>query len=296
MHITDLITKLDTFFQIDRFPPDLPFSKLVPSVYAGTGIDLNEHLTPSFLERFHGLMLHNSDTVNTVHTAVFLSDEIVKNVTARAAQDALLICHHPLVMETSGRGFLPLSPESFAAMQRLGISAYVLHTPLDVHETLCVSGALARELGVKQEARFEQVGDGYAGVYGRLPDMVEFDELLKSVREVTQVPDVHFIANRASVQSIAVLGGGLDADGIWEVEQLGCDALVTGTYMNMVQNEIGRKYREDFERIRDRLTISLIECSHYASEAVVMKKDMIEFCTAQLGVPCEFVPQDDPWY
>lgn len=296
MDLAGLVTKLDTFFGIDGFQPDMPFSKLVPSVYADTGIDLRAHLDGSFLERFHGLMLCNSDAVQRAYTAVFLSDEVVGKVVARAGRDALLICHHPLVMETSDRGFLPLSIESFSAMRDMGISVYALHTPLDVHVELSVSGALARELGLTEKGRFHEVGDGYAGVYGRFPHSVGFDELLQRVRKVTRVLDLHFIVNRAEVRSVAVLGGGLDADGILEVEGLDCDVLVTGTYYNMVQTEIGRRYREGFERIRDRITINLVECSHYASEAVVMRKDMVELCTAWLAVPCEFVPQDDPWY
>ena len=65
---------------------------------------------------------------------------------------------------------------------------------------------------------------------------------------------------------------------------------------NQVQNEIGQRYRDEFESIRDSLTIGLIECSHYASEAVVMRVDMVDLCRERLGVECEFVPQVDPWY
>jgi putative NIF3 family GTP cyclohydrolase 1 type 2 len=294
--LTDAAALLDTFFGIANFPPDLPFSRLVPSVYADTGLDLEAHLEGSFLDRFHGLMLRNSGVVRSVCTAVFLSDEVVGKVVASAEPDVLLVCHHPLVMETSGRGFLPLSAESLTAMRDLGVSVYVLHTPLDVHDELSVSGALARDLGVTEKGRFHNIGDGYAGVYGTLSSGVELGELVERISEVTQVPDVHFIENRAEVRSVAVLGGGLDAEGILEVEALNCDALVTGTYLNLVQTEIGRRYREEFERIRDRLTISLVECSHYASEAVVMRNDMVNLCSVRLGMPCEFVPQDDPWY
>jgi putative NIF3 family GTP cyclohydrolase 1 type 2 len=265
-------------------------------VYAQTELDLQVILDGPFLERFHGLMLRNSDTVRIAYTAVFLSDEVVHKVLARGERDVLLVCHHPLAMETSGRGFLPLSADSFAAMQDMGISVYVLHTPLDVNAALSVSSALAREIGVTEEGRFHKMRDGYAGVHGRLSSAVGFGALVETVGKVTGVPDVHFIKNRAEVRSVAVLGGGLNAEGILEVEALNCDALVTGTYLNLVQTEIGQRYREGFECIQDRLTISLVECSHYASEAVVMRKDMVELCATKLGVASEFVPQDDPWY
>jgi hypothetical protein len=77
---------------------------------------------------------------------------------------------------------------------------------------------------------------------------------------------------------------------------LGCDTLLTGTYYNQVQTEIGQWYRDEFEKIRDSLEINLVEASHYATEAIVMQVDMADFCTNYLGVDCEFIAQDDPWY
>ncbi len=292
----DIVTKLDAFFNVNRFQPDLPFSHLAPQVYAETGIELEMYLESTFLERFHGLMVRNSQRVEKVYSIVFVSDEIVKKVLARGERDVLLISHHPLVMETSGRGFLPLSERCFVEMQDRGISLYVLHTPLDVHAEISPSGALARDLGLTELERCYKVPGGYAGVYGRLPAPIEFNVLLERVSDVTGVSDVHFIRNREMAQTIAVLGGGTNADGIRKVEALGCDALVTGTYYNQVQTEIGQRYRDEFERVKDSLEINLVECSHYASEAVVMRQDMVSLCTFHLGVECEFVPQDDPWY
>jgi putative NIF3 family GTP cyclohydrolase 1 type 2 len=265
MYLNEIVAELDAFFQIDTFRPDLPFSHLVPSVYQGMGIELEKYLESAFLKRFHGLMIRNSQGVEKICSIVFLSDEVVEKMLVGGERDVLLISHHPLVMETSNRGFLPLSEACLVEMQNSGISVYVLHTPLDVHEEISTSGALARGLGLEGLERWCQGPDGYAGVYGRLPAPIEFDDLLGRVRDVTGVADPHFIRNSEAVHTIGVLAGGTDVDGIQEVTALGCDALVTGTYYNLVQNEIGRRYREEFDRIRDSLEISLIECSHYAS-------------------------------
>lgn len=296
MHPDQIVAELDTFFRLDTFEADVPFSHLLPSTYAPTGIRLATYLESAFLERFHGLMLRSGGKVDAVYTAVFLSDEIVGKLTARDAKDALLVCHHPLVMETSGRGFLPLSQTSLAGMRDRAISVYILHTPLDVHDEISTSRALAREIGLREVAEWHAVPGGYAGVHGPLPMPTPFQDLLARVRGVTGVVDLHYIQKGEVVRSVAVLGGGTDVSGIEEARDLGCDVLVTGTYHNEVQNEIGQRYRDAFERARPSLAISLVECSHYASEAVVMRQDLVKLCAQRLGLQCGFVPQEDPWY
>jgi putative NIF3 family GTP cyclohydrolase 1 type 2 len=296
VNLNDVCAELDAFFRIHALGPDLPFSRLMPAVYRDAGIGLEAHFAPAFLRRFHGLMIRAGNSVERIYCAVFCSDEIVAKVLDRGAHDALLICHHPLVMETSDRGFLPLSLASLAAVQEIGLSVYVLHTPLDVHEAVSPSRALARALGLARLEPWSEGPEGTVAVHGRLPAPIHFDTLLARVRDVTGVPMLHSVRNHRSVQTVAVLGGGTDVSGIQEAEALGCDVLVTGTYWNQVQTEIGSWYRREFEAIRDSLRISLIECSHYASEAVVMREDLIELCSSRFGLPCEFVSQDDPWY
>jgi len=296
MDLDQVTRELDAFFRLDAFEPDSPFCRLVPEVYEGTGIELARYVEPNFLETFHGLMIRNGQAVSKIYNVVFLSDEMVGAALGRAGRDILLIAHHPLVMETSDRGFLSLSEACLVDMQERAISAYVLHTPLDVHDQVSTSRALAGELGLEGLKGYDAVPGGYAGVYGRLPSPVPFDGLLQRVIEVTGVSDLHWIESHPIVHTMAVLGGGTDVEGIMEATALGCDALVTGTYYNMVRTEIGRRYREAFDQVREGLEISLIECSHYASEAVVMRRDMVALCADRLGVDCEFIPQSDPWY
>lgn len=45
---------------------------------------------------------------------------MVDKVLARGERDVLVISHHPLVMETSDRGFLPLSETSLVGMLKQG--------------------------------------------------------------------------------------------------------------------------------------------------------------------------------
>lgn len=124
---------------------------------------------------------------------------------------------------------------------------------------------------------------------------MRFADLLARVSEISGVHDLHYIGHHDIVQTVAVIPGGTDVKGILLATELGCDVLVTGTYWNQVQTEIGQRYRDEFERIRDGLEISLVECSHYASEAVVMRMDMVSLIKG-LGIDCAFMAQDDSWY
>jgi putative NIF3 family GTP cyclohydrolase 1 type 2 len=299
--LNEIAAQLDAFFRLDRFEPDSPFSGLVPGVYAGAGIAFENYLEPTFLETCHGLMVRNGQAVNRIRTIVFLSEEILDTVLDRGERDVLLITHHPLVMETGGRGFLPLPERYFFRMQERAISVYALHTPLDVHDTVSTGRALARELGIEGLNAFYRVSGGYAGVrcagvHGRLPTPLLFDDLLEKVTSVTGVSDPHFIRHHQAVQTVGVIPGGTGVPGILEACDLGNDVLVTGTYYNLVQTGIGQRYRDEFEAIREELKISLVECSHYASEAVVMRTDVIALCAERFGIDCEFIPQADPWY
>lgn len=294
MELDRFTQQLDTFFHLDEFPPDTPFSSLVPAVYDEAGIDVARYLDPRFLDVFHGLMIRNGELVTKAYSTVFVSEEIVSKVLARQEKDVLVVSHHPLVMETSDRGFLALGEHTLGQMRDKGISVYVLHTPLDVHEELSTGRALSRDLGLDVVGGFYPVSERPAGLYGHLAP-VRFGSLLDKVAEVSGIRDLHCIQLHETVRTVAVIPGGTAIEGILLSAELGCNVLVTGTYWNQVQTAIGQRYRDEFDRIRDGLKTSLIECSHYASEAVVMRTDMVALCR-QFGLDCEFVPQDDPWY
>jgi putative NIF3 family GTP cyclohydrolase 1 type 2 len=297
MRLDQTTKELATFFRIDELPPDSPFSRLVPQVYEAAGIEFGRYLEQRFLETFHGLMIRNSQSVSQIYLTVFLSEEILDKIFARGKRNVLVISHHPLVMETSNRGFLPLSEGYFEEMQARAVSVYILHTPLDVHDEISTSRALARAVGVKElSGSYYRGPGGPAGRCGRLLDPITLDGFMKRVAQVTGVNDLHFIRNQETVHTVGVIAGGTDADGILETATLGCDTLLTGTYYNQVQTEIGQWYRDEFEKIRGGLEINLVEASHYATEATVMQTDMVDFCANRLEIAGEFIPQDAPWY
>ncbi len=295
MKLDSIVRDLDSYFRIYDFPPDMPFSSLVPKVYKSYQICVKDYMTPDFLNRFHGLMLNNGENVRKIYTIVFLSEEIDK-VLDRDESDILLISHHPLNMETGRRGFLPLSENYLKEMHKRSISVYILHTPLDVHERVSTAGALSKALDLEVTKRYYELSIGFGGLYGNFDQPIKFQDFLNTVSHITDVNDLNFIARQEFVNKLGILPGGTTVEGILETSDLGCDTLLTGTYYNQIQNEIGKQHREEFEKIQDDLEINVIECYHYASEAIVMKTDMINLCRNHFSLECEFIPQDDPWY
>jgi putative NIF3 family GTP cyclohydrolase 1 type 2 len=286
--------RLDDFFDVREFPPDQPFSSLVPEVHIKAGIDIWSYLTPSFSKAFNGLMVNNTKEVHKIVGMVFLGDECLDQLLDRGDRNVLLVSHHPIFMETSNRGFLPISLKYWKEMKARRISAYVLHNPLDVHHQISTGRAWARALQLEQVTPYHSFLTGCAGVWGRLPEKASFEELLSQVSCISGVADCHFVKHRPQVCQIGVVAGGIGTDAILDTIDQGCDSLLTGTYYNQVQNDIGRQYREEFNALRQSLDINLIECSHYASEKLVIL-DLLEFCAAEFGLPTDFISQKDPW-
>ncbi|KKK72647.1 hypothetical protein LCGC14_2901780 [marine sediment metagenome] len=140
MNAADLAAQLDNHFHLDRFPTD-DFAVL-PQFCREAAIPIQEYATASFLERFNGLMLDNADQIARVFTLVFPSDHVLAEVERRAAgEPALIFTHHPMDMETSGRGLIPISSEWLRRLRRTQISLYAAHAPLDCHETASTSRA-----------------------------------------------------------------------------------------------------------------------------------------------------------
>jgi putative NIF3 family GTP cyclohydrolase 1 type 2 len=178
-------------------------------------------------------------------------------------------------------------------IHRVGTESTEPFSILDVHGEISPSRALARALGVEAQGVYCEGPGGPVGIHGRLPTPLQFDDFVVQVASASGVDGPNSVRNRNVVHMVGVVGSVVDVDDILETAGLGCDTLVTGIYYNQVQNDIGQRYRDEFERVRDSLGINLIECSHYASEAVVMREDMVDLCVGRFGVPCEFIPQDD---
>lgn len=295
MELELLTRQLDIDFNIAKIPPDGTFSRVLPKVYDAANIEFRRYTQTSFLQTFHGLMLKNGDLIKKVYLAVFFGSEILDNIFAQNISDALIFLHHPMDMESSNRGFLPIEEKYFIELQRRRISVYCLHTPLDIHTNISTSRSIARILRLQDIKEYNQHSVGYAGIYGRLDRNVPFDDFIDMLKLIFGLDDVHYLQRFPTVHKIGIIaGGGAEVEYMKETMALGCDTYLSGDYLNKVKTENSIRRRAEFEASKDSLGINLIECSHYATEKLVLVNEVQEYFK-NLGLVTEFIDRADYW-
>lgn len=293
MDTADLTARLDSFFHLERYESD-DFETIIPHSH-DAGIAIEDYATPDFLRRFNGLMLNNSDRVERVFTIVFPSDQVLADVETRAAgRPALIFTHHPMDFETSGRGLLPIGEIWLRRLRIARISMYSAHAPLDCHDSISTSRSLARVAGVPADEICAPYLDGHAGVIGEI-ESVPFEEFVERVRAACGISRIDTKRVHGAVQRVAVVAGGAAYPNLMqEAVDSGWDTYLTGDFRIRHGGHWAEEHRPQFDAFVDAVPLNLIGASHYATEALVLRHEMISLFT-QMGLPAQFVPQSDPW-
>lgn len=295
MRLNSIIEMLNDKFKVASIPPDLPFSNLLPRKYDKKGIEFRKYFTEDFLKNFHGLMIKNGEDIKKVYLTVFLSEEILDKVFRNNEQDILIFSHHPMFMETGNRGFLPLTEKYFIKMQKRKISVYSLHSPLDINELISTSGSIAKKINLKNLRRCAPWQGGFSGIYGEPPRAINFENFIKSLKIIFGIKECHFIKKYDNVFRVGIIaGGGTNTEDIKEIINLGCDTYLTGDFVSKVKNKYGEAERKKFKSIKNNLNINLIECSHYATEKIVILNEIAKLFDLY-GLNTIFIEQDNPW-
>ncbi|HEV8574061.1 MAG TPA: Nif3-like dinuclear metal center hexameric protein [Dehalococcoidia bacterium] len=293
MKTADIVQRLDEFFRLDAYPAD-DFAEIEAFCHEA-GIPLERYVTPEFMRRHNGLMLRNAEDVECVYTLVFPADEVLAEVERRAAgSPALILTHHPMDFETSRRGLLPVGEASFQRLRDAGISLYSAHAPLDCHDTVSTSRSLARAEAISVEDVCAGYHGGHAGVMGTMEETTlnAFVERLRAALEVDRI-DVHEHGSR--VRRIAVVAGGAAFPPMMqEAIDRGCDTYLTGDFRVRHGGPWAEEHRPQFDAFVESAAINLIGGSHYATEALVLRHEMLDWFNS-LGLPAEFVSQKDAW-
>ena len=293
MKTSDLSARLDALFRVEDYPPD-DFAE-IEEFCREAGIPLERYATAEFMRRHNGLMLDNGEDVERVYTLVFPSDEVLEEVARRAeGHPAFVFTHHPMDFETSGRGLIPMGEALLQRLKEAGISFYSAHAPLDCHDTISTSRSLARAAGVRADGVCAGYYGGHAGLIGVIDEtpLDVFVDRLQNALEVQRI-DTHAPGDR--VARVAVVAGGAAFPPMMqEAIDRGCDTYLTGDFRVRHGGPWAEEHRPQFDAFIEKAPINLIGASHYATEALVLRHEMLGWFNS-LGLPAEFVPQEDAW-
>jgi putative NIF3 family GTP cyclohydrolase 1 type 2 len=97
------------------------------------------------------------------------------------------------------------------------------------------------------------------------------------------------------VERVGVVAGGAAFPGLME-EALaaGCDTYVTGDFQVRHGGLWAEQHRPEFDAFVEEVALNLVGGSHYATESLVLREDVIGLFR-EWGLEAEFVPQSDPW-
>ena len=293
MKTRDLADRLDAFLRVDDYTPD--DSAEIEEFCREANIPLERYATPDFMRRLNGIMLHNANDVECVFTLVFPSDEVLGEVQRRAeGRPALIFTHHPMDFETSGRGLIPVAEAWLQRLRDAGVSLYAAHAPLDCHDTVSTSRSLARAAGIRIEDVCAGYHGGHAGVIG-VVDEIPLDALVDRLRAALDVDRIDLHKHWDTVRRIAVVAGGAAFPPMMqEAIDRGCDTYLTGDFRVRHGGPWAEEHRPDFDAFVEKAPINLIGASHFATEAEVLRHEMLGWFN-RLGLPAEFVSQSDAW-
>lgn len=301
MTLDSLIDALDREFSLTDWAADPAMSHLVPKTYHTIGYDFAAHFAPDFCTRFNGLMLRAGEVITEVYCAVFPTPEVLATVLQQAGDKALLFLHHPLDMETTGRGFLPISPVHLQALSDRGISIYTCHAPLDCHSKIGTAISLVSAFALQQESEFAQYGHGYVGRVGVVAP-VTVTALVQMGKQAFHVNHVERGGGNPNlITRIAVLPGAGDHPFfLQEASQLGAQAIITGEWSTRLTPsdpdaaDWVAKNRAACTAFAHTSTMALLGFSHAATEYLVMERQLATYFRS-LGLMVYCVKQSDWW-
>ncbi len=271
MESKKLYQKLDLDFDLNNLTDDWK------------DMEYNRYISENFKSRYMGVLLDNSDAVESVFTAVFPSDKVLNEILSLGKENILLVTHHPMVWDIRNPSvFQNMNPDLLPKLKAKQISIYTLHVPLDKNGEYSTSTNLAKALDISIEGEFYEYFGAKVGVFGKTdldtPQQIA-DKLSTVVGHKTKLWS--YGSDKIRNHQVAVVGGGgNNVEGIEEIIQLGINTYVTGvTVLNFFSKNV-----HEFEIEND---INLIGGTHYSTE----KFACIALCKyfEKIGLSCKFI-------
>jgi putative NIF3 family GTP cyclohydrolase 1 type 2 len=275
MKAKKLYKRLDSDFELEKCKDDWE------------DMDYNEYISENFKKRYMGILLDNSQDIETVYTAVFPSDRVLQRIINLGKENILLVTHHPMIWDIRKPSvFQNISKNLLPILKQKKISIYSIHVPLDRNGEYSTGTNLARALDIEIEGEFYEYFGSKVGIIGRT-EFTTPEELAKKLEDAIghRTKLWKYGSNDIVNQRVAVVGGGgNNIEGIEEIVDLGINTYVTGV---TVLNDFSKKTHEFEEEKR----INIIGGTHYSTE----KFACIALCKyfEKLGLDCAFI-EDDP--
>jgi dinuclear metal center YbgI/SA1388 family protein len=220
-----------------------------------------------------GMQVVGAEDVQKVVCAVSASRELFELAAGAGAQ--LVLVHHGLFWENEPRAVDRRMKGRLQALFDADLTLAAYHLALDAHPEVGNNVLLAREIGLKVERPFAEIGVG-----GAFRGGISVDELVsRVVRAVGREPLV-FAEGPDRIERAAVVSGGA-ARCLPEAAREGYDVLVTGEAAEptmMTARELG---------------IHFFAAGHYATERLGVQA-LAARIADRFGIDWEFVELENP--
>ncbi len=248
--------------------------------------EIRDFLCENFKKRSMGLVCDNTSEINSVYTAVFPSEEVMKFILKTGKKNILLFVHHPSIWDirAAPKIFFQMNKNLLEEFKKNKISIYNLHVPLDNYSDYSTSKTLAKKLGLKEIEPFAPYFGGLAGVIGKTK--LGLSALKAEFEKIAGHKTVLYNYGTEIKNSLVgvTAGGGNQIETLEELKKRGINTFITGV---SIKNDHSKK-EHDYAKENK---INILGGTHYSTEKFACIK-MCEYFK-KIGLPCEFI-EDKP--
>ena len=255
-----------------------------------SNLEFNDYYTESFQRSYMGLVLDNTEKIESVYTAVFPSENVLEKLCSSDISNALLFTHHPMIWNISGMpAFTGIPDKYLESLAKRHISLYTLHTPLDKNGTYSTSVNLAKAVHADMVGEFYQNHGCNVGAYC-ITNHETVHELKQSLESaIGHEAKLYLYGDEEIKRGTAafVAGGGNDVKVYEILAEKGLNTFVTG----VAADNTGYSPAVEAHEAAKAYGINIISGTHYSTEKFACIK-MVKYFK-KIGLPCEFV-EDTP--